>query len=71
MPFGLTNAPATFMRTMNSLFADLLDRGLVCFLDDVLVYSRTLDEHVKLLETVFQRLRKYKFYCKLKKCSFF
>ena len=53
MPFGLTNAPATFMRTMNSLFADLLDRGLVCFLDDVLVYSKLLEDHVKLLETVF------------------
>ncbi len=43
MPFGLTNTPATFMRTMNSLFSDLLDRGLVCFLDDVLIYSGTLE----------------------------
>ena len=43
MPFGLTNAPATFMRTMNTLFSDLLDRGLVCFLDDVLIYSETLE----------------------------
>ena len=57
MPFGLTNAPATFMRTMNSLFSDLLDRGLVCFLDDILLYSKTLSEHVQLLRTVFDRLR--------------
>ena len=57
MPFGLTNAPATFMRTMNSLFHDLLDRGLVCFLDEILLYSKTLSEHVSLLRTVFDRLR--------------
>lgn len=68
MPFGLTNAPATFMRTMNVMFSDLLDRGLVCFLDDVLIYSTTLEEHVEKLRQVFERLRKYKFYCKLKKC---
>lgn len=68
MPFGLTNAPATFMRTMNEMFSDLLDRGLVCFLDDVLIYSKNLDEHTEKLRQVFERLRKFKFYCKLKKC---
>ena len=61
IPFGLTNAPATFMRSMNSLFTDLLDRGLVCFLDDILLYSNTLSEHVALLRKVFERLRRYKF----------
>ena len=53
MPFGLTNAPATFMHTMNNMFADLLDNGLVAFLDDVLLYSQTLEEHIALLEKVF------------------
>ena len=45
MPFGLTNAPATFMRTMNNLFSDLLDRGVVAFMDGVLLHSSTIEEH--------------------------
>ena len=71
LPMGLTNAPATFMRAMNNLFTDLLDRGVIVFLDDVLVYSHTREEHVQLLRTVFGKLREHRFYCKLKKCSFF
>ena len=42
MPMGLTNAPATFMRTMNNLFSDMLDSGVAVFLDDILVYSSTV-----------------------------
>ena len=45
MPFGLYNAPATFMRSMNNPFADLLDKGIVVFLDDLLIYSHSLEEH--------------------------
>ena len=71
LPMGLTNAPATFMRAMNNLFTDLLDRGVIVFLDDILVYSHTREEHVQLLRTVFGKLREHRFYCKLKKCSFF
>jgi len=57
MPFGLTNAPATFMRAMNNLFESLLDKGVIVFLDDVLVYSRDLEEHTRLLREVFTKLR--------------
>ena len=57
MPFGLTNAPATFMRTMNNLFSDILDRGVVAFMDDALIYSSTIEEHEQLLKAVFSRLQ--------------
>ena len=58
MPFGLTNAPDTFVRTMNNLFSDLFDRGVVAFMDDVLIYSSTIEEHELLLKAVFSRLMK-------------
>ena len=70
MPMGLMNAPAMFMQTMNNQFMDILNKGVVVFLDDILIYSTTMEEHFKLLEKVFTRLCKYEFYCKLKKCSF-
>ena len=58
------------MRVMNQLFADLLDQGVVVFLDDILIYSEDVTDHFCLLATVFDHLRKYEFFCKLKKCSF-
>ena len=67
---GLTNAPATFMQTMNYLFMDMLDKGVLVFFEDMLLYSTIVEEHFELLEKVFACLHKYKFYCKLKKCSF-
>ena len=57
MLFGLTNAPATFVRTMNNLFSDLIDRGVASFMDDVLIYSSTIEEHELLLKAVFTRLK--------------
>ena len=53
MPIGLTNAPATFMWMMNNLLEDMLDKGVVVFLDDVLIYNITIEEHFALLEKVF------------------
>ena len=70
MPMGLINVPATFMQTMNNLFVGMLDKGVVVFLDDIPIYSTMVKEHFKLLEKLFACLCKYKFYCKLKKCSF-
>ena len=67
---GTENVPATFMQTMNNLFEDMLDQGVVVFLNDVLIYSTTSEGHFKLLEKMFVCLQKYEFYCKLKKCSF-
>jgi hypothetical protein len=72
LPFGLTNAPATFQRLMATIFHDFVREGfLVIYLDDLLVYSRTKDEHVEHLRRVFERLRQSQLYAKFTKCAFF
>jgi hypothetical protein len=70
MSFGLTNAPAYFMYLMNSVFMPELDKFVVIFIDDILVYSKNEDEHTKHLHTVLQRLRDHQLYAKLSKCDF-
>ncbi|CAM6088239.1 unnamed protein product [Calypogeia fissa] len=70
MPFGLCNATATFIKMMNTIFHDLLDQGVVVFIEDILVYSKTLEEHEQLLKEVFRRLRKAHLYAKPSKCEF-
>ncbi|GJS42271.1 putative nucleotidyltransferase, ribonuclease H [Tanacetum coccineum] len=70
MPFGLTNAPATFCTLMNKLFHPFLDKFVVVYLDDIVVYSHTLKEHVLHLKQVFQMLQENELYVKLEKCSF-
>jgi hypothetical protein len=70
MSFGLTNAPAYFMYLMNSMFMPELDKFVVVFIDDILVYSRSEDEHTKHLHTILQRLHNHRLYAKFSKCDF-
>ncbi|XP_015084310.1 uncharacterized protein LOC107027747 [Solanum pennellii] len=70
MPFGLTNAPATFCNLMNNVLFDYLDDFVVVYLDDIVIYSRTLEEHVNHLSLVLSQLRKYTLYVKMEKCEF-
>ena len=69
MPFGLTNAPATFMTMMNNVFHQYLDKFVIIYLDDVLIYSRTKAEHLQHLELVLKVLRQHKLYAKMAKCD--
>ncbi|GBG79349.1 hypothetical protein CBR_g29499 [Chara braunii] len=70
MPSDLTNAPATFQAAMTTEFRDLLDRTLLIYLDDILVYSRSLDEHLEHLRVVLERLRIAKYKANRNKCEF-
>jgi hypothetical protein len=70
MSFGLTNAPTYFMYLMNSVFMPELDKFVVVFIDDILVYSRNEEEHAGYLHVVLQRLREHRLYAKLSKCNF-
>jgi ribonuclease HI len=70
MSFGLTNAPAFFMYLMNSVFMDYLDKFVVVFIDDILIYSQSEEEHVEHLKMVLQRLQEHQLYAKLSKCEF-
>ena len=70
MSFGLTNAPAYFMYIMNKVFMEYLDKFVVVFIDDILVFSKTKEEHPKHLRLVLQKLREHKLYAKHSKCEF-
>ncbi|GJU18480.1 putative reverse transcriptase domain-containing protein [Tanacetum coccineum] len=70
MPFGLTNAPAVFMDLMNRICRPYLDKFVIVFIDDILIYSKTQKEHVEYLRLVLELLKKEKLYAKFSKCEF-
>jgi len=70
MGFGLTNAPATFQSLMNSILRPYLRKFIVVFLDDILIFSKTWDEHLHHVRTILETLRSHRLYCKPSKCQF-
>ena len=70
MPFGLTNAPAAFMDLMQRCFKEYLDKFVVVFIDDILIYSRSKKEHEEHLRIILNMLRREKLYAKFSKCEF-
>ena len=71
MPFGLTNAPSTFQRAMNNIFREILYKYVVVYLDDIIIYSKTFEEHLKHLAEVFALLKAAGMRLKRAKCEFF
>ena len=70
MPFGVTNAPTVFIDYMNRIFRPFLDKFVIVFIDDILIYSKTWEEHVEHLRLVLSILREKHLYAKLSKCEF-
>ncbi|KAK3574255.1 hypothetical protein QTP86_004408 [Hemibagrus guttatus] len=70
MPFGLTNTPAVFQALINGVFRDLLGRGVIAYIDDILVYSTSMEDHVHQVREVLARLQQFHLFVKLEKCEF-
>ena len=70
MPFGLTNAPAAFINLMNDVFQEYLDKFVIVFINDILIYSKSREEHEQHLRIVLQTLREKRLYGKFSKCAF-
>ena len=71
VPFGVTNALAQFMHLMHDVLRDFLDRFILVFLDDILIYLWSIVEHAEHLRLLFQRLRKWQIFAKASKCQIF
>jgi hypothetical protein len=70
MPFGLTNAPSNFMRLMNEALCSFISKFVVVSFDDILIYNKSLDEHIEYLRVVFYSLREAHLFANLEKCTF-
>jgi hypothetical protein len=70
MSFGLTNALTYFMYLMNKVFMEYLDKFIVVFIDDILIYSKNEEEHIEHLHMILQKLREHQLYTKLSNCEF-
>jgi hypothetical protein len=70
IPFGLTNAPSTFMCLMNEVLRSFIGKFVVIYFDDILIYNKSLDEHIEYLRAVFGALREARLFVNLEKCTF-
>jgi hypothetical protein len=71
MYFGLTNSPATFQTMMNEIFQDLVLQGVICvYIDDILIFTKTMEEHRRISRIVLERMREHKLYLRHDKCEF-
>ena len=70
LPFGLTNAPATFCNLMNDVFYEFVDHFVVVYLNDIVIYNESLEDHLEHLRKVLSKLREHQLYVKKEKCEF-
>ena len=70
MPFGLVNAPTTFQTMMNKILREFLDHGVIVYLDDILIYSENVEDHIKFIQQVLDQLEQHDLSVSLKKSVF-